>query len=108
MLSVIAWVYLVKLLSKIFGLLCGMCSTGYAVRYDNVPGSLRDFGKIANHNFKIWFTRHGVLKAFARGVLSGPTDLRIVTAELPDQYHTAQVCWRLLDLLESITDGRQQ
>jgi len=47
-----------------------------------------------------------MLKAFASGVLSGPIDLRIVTAELPE--HTALACWRLLDLLESITDGRQQ
>jgi len=46
-----------------------------------------------------------VLKAFASGVISGPTDLRIVTAELPE--HTALARWRLLDLLESITDVRQ-
>ena len=82
-----------------------MWQVQYAARYDNVPGSLRNFGKIANRNFEIWFTPHGVQKAFASGVLSGPTDLRIVTAELPE--HTAQACWRLLDLLESITDGRQ-
>jgi len=39
-------------------------------------------------------------------VLSGSTDLRIATVGLPE--HTAQACWRLLDLLESISDGRQQ
>jgi len=54
-----------------------MWQVQYAARYDNVPGSLRNFGKIANRNFEIWFTRHGVLKAFASGMLSGPTDLRI-------------------------------
>ena len=77
----------------------------YAARYDNVPGSLRDFEKIDNRYFEIWFTRHGGLKAFAGDVLSDPTDLRIVIVELPE--HTALACWRLLDLLESITDGRQ-
>ena len=64
-----------------------------------------EISKKANRTFEILFARHGVLKAFGSGVLSGPTDLRIVTAELPE--HTAQACWRLLDLLESITDGRQ-
>jgi len=83
-----------------------MWEVQYAARHDNVPGTLRDFGKIANRNFEIWFTRHVVLKAFASGVLSGPTDLRIVTVGLPE--HTAHACWRLLDLLESITDGRRQ
>jgi len=80
--------------------LTAMWEVQYAAWYENVPSSLRDFGKIANQNFEIWFTRHCGLKAFASGVLSGPTDLRIVTAELPK--HTAQACWRLLDLLESI------
>jgi len=77
-----------------------MWQVQYAARHDNVPGSLRDFGKIANRNFEIWFTRHGVLKAFGSSVLSSPTDLRIVTAELPE--HTALACWRLLDLLEFV------
>jgi len=84
-----------------------MWEVQYAARHDNVPGLLRDFGKMANRNFEIiWFTHHDVLKAFASGVLSGPTDLRIATAELPD--HTAQTCWRLLALLESICDGHRQ
>jgi len=38
-----------------------MWEVQYAAQHDNVPGSLRDFGKIANHSFEIWFTRHGVL-----------------------------------------------
>jgi len=33
----------------------------YAARHGSVPGTLRDFGKIANQNFEIWFTRHGGL-----------------------------------------------
>jgi len=54
-----------------------MWEAQYAARHDNVAGLLRDFGKMANRNFEIWFTHHDVLKAFASGVLSGPTDLRI-------------------------------
>ena len=30
-----------------------MWEVQYAVRHDNVPGSLQDFGKIANRNFEI-------------------------------------------------------
>jgi len=82
-----------------------MWEVQHAARHDNVPGSLRDFSKMAKHNFQIWFTHHDVLKAFASGVLSRPTDLRIATAELPE--YTALACWRLLDLLESICDDRQ-
>ena len=77
-----------------------------AARHDNVLGSLRDFGKMANHNFEIWFTQPGMLKTFASRVLSGPSDLRIATAELPER--TAHTCLRLLDLLESISDGCRQ
>ena len=43
-----------------------------------------------------------MLKAFASRVLSGPSDLRVATAELPQR--TVHACWRLLDLLESISD----
>ena len=57
----------------------------YAARHDNVPGSLRDFGKMANHNFEILFTQPGMLKAFASRVLSGPSDLQVVVAELPER-----------------------
>jgi len=46
----------------------------YATRHDNVPGSLRYFGKMANHNFEIWLTQPGMLKAFASTVLSKPSD----------------------------------
>jgi len=42
-----------------------MWQVQYAARHDNVPGSLRDFGKMANRNYEIWFTHHDVLKAFA-------------------------------------------
>jgi len=55
---------------------------------------------MANRNSEIWFIHHDVLKAFASGVLSAPTDLRIATAELPE--HTALACWRLLYLLLSL------
>ena len=82
-----------------------MWKVQYAATHDNVPGPLRDFGKIANHNFEIWFMQPSTLKAFAIGVLSGPSDLRIATAELPER--TAHACWRLLDLLESISDRRR-
>ena len=82
----------------------------YAARHDNVPGSLRDFGKMANHNFEIWFTQPGMLKAFASRVLSGPSDPRVAAAGLlrMNCARTAHACLRLLDLLESISDGKQQ
>jgi len=83
-----------------------MWKVQYAARHDNVPGSLRDFGKMANHNFEIWFTQPGMLKAFASGVLSGPSDLQVAVAELPER--TAHACLRLLELFESISDGRRQ
>ena len=83
-----------------------MWEVQYAARHDNVPGPLRDFGRMTNHEFEIWFTQPGMLKAFATRVLSGSSDLYVATAKLP--VCTAYACWRLLHLLESISDGRRQ
>ena len=51
-------------------------------------------------------TQIGMLKAFASRVLSGPSDLQVAVAELPER--TAQACLRLLDLLEFSSDGGRQ
>ena len=42
---------------------------------------------------------------FAAMVLSGPTNLRHSTGQLPKK--TAEACWRLISLLEYLSNGRQ-
>lgn len=42
---------------------------------------------------------------FASMVLSGPTNLRETTGRLPP--NTAHACWRLIALLEYLSNGRQ-
>ena len=42
------------------------------------------------------------LQMFTSKVLSGPTDRRIVTGQLPRE--TAEACWRFVALLERIRD----
>ena len=41
---------------------------------------------------------------FATGVLSGQTNLRETTGQLPE--NTARACWRLITLLEYLSNGR--
>jgi len=52
-------------------------------RREKVPGPLRDFGKLANNCFELWFTKPDAFETYARGVLAGPTDLRATTGQLP-------------------------
>jgi len=49
-----------------------------------------------------WLVHHSTLQMFTSKVLSGPTDLRIVTGQLPGE--TAEACWRFVTLLERIRD----
>jgi len=49
-----------------------------------------------------WLAHPSALQTFASKVLSGPTDLRIVTGQLPGE--TAEACWRFVTLLERIRD----
>ena len=72
-------------------------------RREKMPGPCRDLGKLANRCFEVWLMRPGALETFARGVLSGPTDLRATTGQLPAGL--ADACWRLITLLEQIRDG---
>src|SRR6218665_1039290 len=72
-------------------------------RRENVPGPIQDFGDIAARCLECWFTTPGTLKSFACELLSGPTDRRATTGQLPAG--TAEACWRFIALLESTQDG---
>ena len=63
----------------------------YAARHDNVPGSLQDFGRMTNHNFEIWFTQPGMLKAFASKVLSGSSDLYVANCKVASMYRACML-----------------
>ena len=84
--------------------LCAMWEVQTCARRDKVPGPLRDFGKMANCIFETWLAHHSTLQMFASKVLSGSTDLRTVTGQLPRD--TAEACWRFVTLLERIRDGQ--
>ena len=53
---------------------------------------------IAQKSLELWRRDERAAMCFATGVLSGPTNLRETTGQLPEP--VASACWRLLGLLE--------
>lgn len=79
----------------------GLWAIQFNAKQDKVSGYW-DFGNMASRCFECWFTEPGTLKAFARGVLSNPIDIRDYAALLPAG--TADACWRFIALLERVRD----
>lgn len=76
-----------------------MLEVGYTVRRHKVPGPLAPtMIEIAQRSLELWREDERLMRRFADGVLSGPTNLRATTGQLPEP--VASACWRLITLLE--------
>ena len=75
-----------------------MLEVEHCARRHKIPGPLRTIGNIARKSLELWRRDERVATRFAAGVLSGPTNLREVTGQLPEP--AASTCLRLLGLLE--------
>lgn len=91
-------------------LYCAMHEVGYCARRNRIPGPLaRTMIDIAQKSLDLWRRDEGAAMRFAAMVLSGPTNLRKTTGQLPEPARSA--CWRLIGLLEyvaSLGDGRKE
>ncbi len=76
-----------------------MLEIGYCARRNKIPGPLaRTLIDTAQKSLDLWRQDEKAAFRFARMVLSGPTDLRVTTGQLPEP--TRSSCWRLIGLLE--------
>ena len=84
-----------------------MIEVGDCARRNQMPGPLaRTMIDTAQKSLALWRRDEQVAFRFARMVLSGPTNLRVATGQLPDP--TGSACWRLVRLLEymaTLDDG---
>lgn len=82
-----------------------MLEVGYCARRHKIPGGLANMMIVtARKSLDIWRQDEKAAVYFARSVLSGPTNLRVTTGQLPEP--VAEACWRLISLLEYLhTDG---
>ena len=88
-------------------LYCTVVGVGYCARRKKIPGPLtRTMIDIAQKSLDLWRRDKGAARRFASIVLSGPTNLRVTTGQLPEATRSAY--WRLIGLLEylaSLDDG---
>ena len=76
-----------------------MLDLGHCARRHKIPGPLaRTMVDVAQKCLELWRRDERAAKRFATGVLSGPTNLRVSTGQLPEP--VASACWRLIRLLE--------
>ena len=76
-----------------------MLEVGYCARRSKIPGPLaHTMIDIAHKTLDLWRRDEGAARRFASMVLSGPTNLRVTVAQLPEP--TRSACWRLIGLLE--------
>ena len=84
-----------------------MVEVGYCARRNKIPGPLaHTMIDGAYKSLDLWRRDERASMQFASMVLSGPTNLRVTTGQLPEPARTA--CWRLIGLLEymaSLDDG---
>ena len=75
-------------------------------RREKVPGPLaRSLIDTAHKMIDVWQRDERAASRFAAMVLLGPTSLRETAGRLPPD--TAHACWRLIALLEYLSNGRQ-
>ena len=76
-----------------------------AARREKVPGPLtRTMHDVGNKMLELCQRDERAAGRFATLVLSGQTNLRETTGQLPE--NTARACWRLISLLEYLSNGR--
>ena len=71
-------------------------------RREKVP-QLDSLIGVAERSLELWRRDERTMAHFARGVLSGPTNLRETTGQLPEP--VASACWRLIRLLEYLASS---
>ena len=82
-------------------LYCAMLEVGYSARRNKIPGPLaRTMIDTAHKSLEAWRRDENAAFRFAAMTLSGPTNLRIATGQLPEP--TRAACWRLIRLLEYV------
>ena len=82
-----------------------LLEVGLCARREKVP-QLDSLIGVAVRSLELWRRDERTMAHFARGVLSGPTNLQETTGQLPEL--VASACWRLIRLLEylaSLDDG---
>lgn len=79
---------------------------GYSARRHKIPGPLA-YMMSTQELLDLWRQDEKAAFRFARLVLSGPTNLRAATGQLPEP--VAEACWRLISLLEYLAslDGSE-
>ncbi len=76
-----------------------MVEVGHCARQNEIPGPLAHTQTaIAQKSLDLWRQDERTAWYFAAMVLSGPTNLRVATGQLPEP--TRSACWRLIRLLE--------
>ena len=86
-----------------------MLEVGLSAKRTKIPGPLRTLSDTAQKSLALWRRDEQAAFRFARMVLSGLTNLRVTTGQLPEPTRTS--CWRLLGLLEymaAFDDGREE
>ena len=87
-----------------------MLEVGHCVRRHKIPGPLaHTMVDTAQKSLELWRRDERAAMRFAAMLLSGPTNLRVTTGQLPEP--VASACWRLIRLLEymaSLDDGRKE
>ncbi len=78
-----------------------MLEVGWWAKREKIPGPLRHtMRRVAQESLEDWREDLSNMKLFATKMLSGPTNLRVTTAQLDTM--TCDACWRLIELLEYI------
>jgi hypothetical protein len=76
-----------------------MLELGYCARRSKIPGPLAPtMIDSAQKCLDLWREDKGLMQSFAVRILSGPTNLRETTGQLPED--CARACWRIITLLE--------
>ena len=76
-----------------------LLEVGLCARHHKIPGPLtHTMIDVAQKLLELWQRDERAAMRFATGVLSGPTNLRETTGQLPEP--VASACWRLIGLLE--------
>ena len=87
-----------------------MLEVGHCAHRHKIPGPLaHTMVDTAQKSLELWQRDERAAMRFAAMLLSGPTNLRVTTGQLPEP--VASACWRLIRLLEymaSLYDGRKE
>ena len=83
-----------------------MLEVGKCAQEEQVPGPLAETMLcVAKRCCTYWAMDPKLIHDFAKVILTGPTDLKSATYNLPPL--TGQACWRLIDLLDAVATLRE-